>query len=81
MRWRFCLPESWFSEIDSTPAPMAMSVPSVMICCAAMATVWRPDEQKRLTVTPEVVTGQPAHIAARRPILLPVAPSGAPQPI
>ncbi len=32
-------------------------------------------------VTPAVVTGQPAQIADSRAILLPVAPSGMPQPI
>src|SRR4051812_5242464 len=32
-------------------------------------------------VTPEVVTGHPAHIALSRAILLPVAPSGKPQPM
>ena len=41
-----------------------------------MATVCRPEEQKRLTVAPAVVTGQPAQSAALRPTLVPVAPFG-----
>jgi hypothetical protein len=36
---------------------------------------FRPEEQKRFSVVPLVVTGQPAHSAALRPTLLPVAPS------
>ncbi len=34
-----------------------------------------------MTVTPAVVTGQPAQIADSRAMLLPVAPSGMPQPM
>lgn len=45
-----------------------------------MATPWRPDEQKRLIVVPDVVTGQPAHSAAFRLMFIPVSPSGMPQP-
>ena len=43
---------------------------------AAMAMACRPDEQKRLTVAPDVVDGQPAQRAALRATLWPVAPSG-----
>jgi hypothetical protein len=43
--------------------------------------VCRPDEQKRLTVTPEAVTGRPAFSAIWRAMLLPVAPSGVAQPM
>ncbi len=32
-------------EMDSTPAPTTMSVPSVMICCAAQAMAFSPLEQ------------------------------------
>src|SRR5690606_17373485 len=60
---------------------MATGTPSLMMRPAAMAIDCRPDEQKRLIVVPEVVTGQPAQMAARRPIFMPVAPSGAPQPM
>ena len=42
--------------------------------------VCRPDEQKRLTVTPETLTGAPARIAETRATLEPVVPSGAAQP-
>ena len=50
-------------EIDSTP-PAAYTSPSpLMMRCDAMAIVWRPDEQKRFTVMPAVVTGQPARMA------------------
>ncbi len=45
-----------------------------MMRCAAMAMVCRPDEQKRLTVTPEAVMGRPAFSAIWRAMLLPVAP-------
>ena len=47
---------------------------------AAMAIACRPEEQNRFTVTPAVVTGSPALIAAWRAMLLPVAPSGRAQP-
>ena len=33
---------------------------------AADATAWRPEEQKRLIVAPDVVAGQPAQSAALR---------------
>ena len=45
------------------------------------AIVCRPLEQKRLIVTPLVVTGSPARSAIWRAMLLPVAPSGVAQPI
>ncbi len=68
-------------EMDSTPEPIATGVPSVITYCAAMATACRPDEQKRLTVAPAVVTGHPAQIAESRAMLKPVAPSGWAQPM
>ena len=43
--------------------------------------VCRPDEQKRLTVMPPVLTGQPARSAIWRAMLAPVAPSGLAQPM
>ena len=45
-----------------------------------MAMVCRPEEQKRLTVAPETLTGAPARIAETRATLEPVVPSGAAQP-
>src|SRR5262249_44967711 len=52
-----------------------------MTRCEAMAMVCRPDEQKRLIVMPEVVTGQPARIAICRAMFRPVAPSGLAHPM
>src|SRR6188474_2032563 len=52
-----------------------------MTRCEAIAIVCRPDEQKRFTVIPDVVTGQPARIAIWRAMLRPVAPSGLAQPM
>ena len=46
-----------------------------------MAMVCRPDEQKRLIVMPEVVTGHPARMAIWRAMFRPVAPSGFAQPM
>jgi hypothetical protein len=46
-----------------------------------MAMVCRPEEQKRLTVTPAAVTGRPARSAICRAMLEPVAPSGVAQPM
>jgi hypothetical protein len=37
-----------------------------MIRCAAYAIVCSPDEQKRLTVTPDTLTGRPARSADSR---------------
>ena len=41
----------------------------------------RPEEQKRFTVMPDTVTGQPARMAVWRAMLPPVAPSGVAQPM
>src|SRR5688572_22826438 len=46
-----------------------------------MAMVCRPDEQKRLTVMPDTVTGRSAISAIWRAMLAPVAPSGLAQPM
>src|SRR5919109_5304691 len=40
----------------------------------------RPEEQKRLIVSPATLTGRPARIAATRAMLCPWAPCGWPQP-
>src|ERR1051325_5918375 len=52
-----------------------------MMRCAASAIVCRPDEQKRFTVMPGTVTGQPARSAIWRAMFQPVAPSGLAQPM
>ena len=41
---------------------------------------WRPDEQKRLTVTAEAVTGTPARRLAMRATFMPCSASGIAQP-
>src|SRR6188474_154917 len=58
-----------------------MSASPAITRWAARAMVCRPDEQKRLTVMPETVTGQPARSAIWRAMLAPVAPSGVAQPM
>src|SRR6478752_8256943 len=68
-------------EIDSTPPATITGTRSTITRCAAMAIVCNPDEQKRFTVTPAVVTGSPARIAIWRAMLPPVAPSGSAQPM
>jgi len=50
-------------EIDSTPPATNASASPAMMRCAASAIVCRPEEQKRLTVAPGTLTGQPARIA------------------
>src|SRR5919197_6399569 len=52
-----------------------------MIRCAASAIVCRPEEQKRFTVMPGTLTGQPARSAICRAMFQPVAPSGLAQPM
>ena len=59
LRCSFCT-----REMDSTPAPTATSIPSTMICLAAMATAIRPDAHWRSTVVPGTVTGSPERSAA-----------------
>ena len=44
------------------------------------AIVCKPDEQKRLTVVPGMLSGSPAAIAATRATLKPCSPSGIAQP-
>ena len=51
-------------EMLSTPPATMQSEPSERIEFAAIAMVWRPDEQKRLTETPPVLLGRPASSAA-----------------
>jgi hypothetical protein len=68
-------------EIDSTPPATNASASPAMMRCAASAIVCSPDEQKRLTVAPGTLTGQPPRIAIWRAMLYPVAPSGNAHPI
>src|SRR2546428_2017226 len=48
---------------DSSPPATMIGTRSTITRCAAMAIACMPDEQKRLTVTPAVVTGSPARNA------------------
>ena len=71
----------WTQEMLSTP-PATKVVPSpAMMRCAARAMVCRPDEQKRFTVMPQTLIGQPAISAIWRAMFMPVAPSGLAQPM
>jgi hypothetical protein len=58
----------------STPPATKMSPSPAMMRCAAMAMVCRPLEQKRLTVMPGTVTGQPG---AQRDLARDVGAGGA----
>ena len=70
----------WTSDTDSSPPAIITGTLSTSTRWAAIEMVCRPDEQKRLTVTPETLTGAPARIAETRATLEPVVPSGAAQP-
>src|SRR5712692_2017167 len=74
-------PPSCSKLMLSSPPATSTSASPAMMRCAANAMVCRPDEQKRLTVTPGTVIGRPARIADRRAIFCPVARSGMAQPI
>jgi hypothetical protein len=63
-------------EMLSTPPATKTSASPAMMRWAARAMVCRPDEQKRLTVMPDTVTGQPARSAIWRAMLAPGAPFG-----
>jgi hypothetical protein len=66
--------------IDSTPpATMASTLPKATRS-AARAMAWRPDEQKRLMVMPEVVSGRPPRRPTTRAMLRPCSPSGIAHP-
>ena len=66
--------------IDSRPPATMTGTRSTITRWAAMAMACMPEEQKRFTVTPPVVTGRPARRAAWRAMFWPVAPSGRAQP-
>jgi hypothetical protein len=67
-------------EIDSSPPATITGTLSTMTRWAAIAIACNPDEQKRLIVTPAVVTGSPARSAAARAMLPPVVPSDSEPP-
>src|SRR5258706_3067886 len=67
--------------MDSTPPATNTSPSPDMILWLASAIVCNPEEQKRFTVMPGTVTGQPARIAIWRAMFQPVAPSGLAQPM
>src|SRR6266404_1213891 len=79
---RFLLPPGGpcTSDTDSRPPAIITGTLSTSTRWAAIEMVCRPDEQKRLTVTPDTLTGAPARIAETRATLEPVVPSGAAQP-
>ncbi len=58
------------------PPPTITGTLSTITRCAAMAMACSPEEQKRFTVVPELVTGRPARSAICRATLPPVVPSG-----
>src|SRR4051794_5445705 len=64
---------------SAPPATIAVAKPS-MIRSAAVAIDCRPDEQKRLTVTADTVTGRPARRLAMRATFSPCSASGIAQP-
>ena len=68
-------------EMFSTPPATYTSASPAMMRCDASAMACRPEEQKRLMVSPETVIGQPARSAIWRAMLAPVAPSGVAQPM
>src|SRR2546422_3197058 len=57
--------------MDSRPPATMIGTLSTITRCAAIAIACRPDEQKRLTVVPAVVTGSPARSAAWRAMFWP----------
>ncbi|SKX89324.1 Uncharacterised protein [Mycobacteroides abscessus subsp. abscessus] len=67
--WSFCT-----NEIDSTPPPIAISMPSSTICLAAVAMAIRPDAHCRSTLMPDTELGSPARSSAWRAMLNPVEP-------
>ena len=67
--------------MDSRPPATMIGTLSTITRWAAIAMACSPDEQKRFTVVPAVVTGRPARNAAWRAMFWPVAPSGRAQPM
>src|SRR5215469_6526 len=80
---RFLLPPGGpcTSDTDSRPPASITGTLSTSTRWAAIEMVCRPDEQKRLTVTPDTLTGAPERMADTRATFEPVVPSGAEQPM
>jgi len=66
--------------MDSTPAPMVTSDHPIWTLAVARAMASRPEAQKRLTVAPDTLLGNPAIRAATRPMFRPCSASGKAQP-
>src|SRR3954447_12364762 len=67
-------------DIDSTPPARTRSSQPEATFCAAMLTASRPEAQKRLSWTPDTVSGRPALIAAVLAMSAPWSPTGETQP-
>ena len=67
--------------IDSAPPATIVVAKPVMIRSAAEAIDWSPDEQNRLTVTADAVTGTPARRLAIRATFSPCSASGIAHPM
>src|ERR1700691_6164015 len=67
--------------MDSAPPAMATSPCPAMIRSAAIAMDCKPDEQNRLTVIAETLTGNPARSEAIRARFIPCSASGVAQPM
>ena len=64
----------WTRLMDSTPPPTVISMPSLIICFAAVAIAIIPLAHWRSIDIPGTVTGNPARMAACRAILPPLDP-------
>ena len=62
--------------MDSTPPATATSYSPAMMALAAVAMVWRPEEQNRVTVWAQTSLGRPARCTISRPICQPWMSSG-----
>jgi hypothetical protein len=74
------LPPMATMDMDSTPPAITMSPFPARIESEAMAMVWEPEQQKRLTVMAGTSTGKPAANEIRRATFMPCSPSGMAQP-
>ena len=66
--------------MDSVPPATTTSAPPLMMRSAAMAIACSPEEQKRLIVSAETSTGNPARSDAIRATFIPCSASGVAQP-
>src|SRR5580692_1531234 len=67
-------------DMDSVPPETMISAPPLMMRSAAIAMACSPDEQKRLIVSAETSTGNPARSDAIRATFMPCSASGMAQP-